>query len=354
MPLRTSLMVLNWIWRTSGGDELAGLPSPAQTRRLLQRERMRSDRTGSPFSVIAFHAADPGDPRESMAWLVRFLKGRLRETDEVGWLDDSRLCAILPVTPVTGAATVVADMTANFPADLPALVCQIYSHPLPDFSTEQRAATAEPAPAPLAALFAKRLPAWKRALDLLGAFIALVLLSPLLLLIALTIRLTSPGPAIFRQRRAGLGGRPFTLFKFRTMVPDAEARKQTLAAHNEQDGPAFKMRNDPRVTFLGRFLRATSLDELPQLFNVLWGDMSLVGPRPLPLAESERCEDWQQQRLDTLPGITCIWQVYGRCRVPFTEWMRMDIRYTRKHSLFGDLKLILRTIPAVLFQRGAQ
>src|SRR5829696_3073420 len=137
MPLRTSLMVLNWIWRTTGGDELAGLPSPAQTRRLLQRERMRSDRTGSPFSVLTLHAADAADPRESMAWLVRFLKRRLRETDEVGWLDNNRLCAILPVTPVTGAATVAADMTANFPPELPALVCRIYAHPLPDFSPEE-------------------------------------------------------------------------------------------------------------------------------------------------------------------------------------------------------------------------
>ena len=137
------------------------------------------------------------------------------------------------------------------------------------------------------------------------------------------------------------------------MCVDAESQKAELRAQSEQDGPAFKMAKDPRVTPLGRLLRKTSIDELPQLFNVLLGDMSLVGPRPLPCEESNRCEAWQRRRLDVTPGLTCIWQVRGRSKVSFSEWARMDVEYIRSRSLLSDLKLILKTIPAVLFRRGA-
>src|SRR5262249_30144394 len=141
---------------------------------------------------------------------------------------------------------------------------------------------------------------------------------------------------------------------FRTMFANAEARKHELLALNEQDGPAFKMKNDPRVTGIGWFLRSTSIDELPQLWNILRGDMSLVGPRPLPCAETANCADWQRQRLDATPGRTCIWQVHGRSRVSFAEWVRMDVRYIRSRSLWRDLVLLLLTVPAVLLRRGAQ
>src|SRR5205823_467758 len=132
-----------------------------------------------------------------------------------------------------------------------------------------------------------------------------------------------------------------------------EARKQELVASNEQDGAAFKIKNDPRVTRLGRWLRSTSIDELPQLWNVLRGEMSLVGPRPLPCAEADSCAGWQRQRLDVTPGLTCIWQVHGRCRVSFADWVRMDVQYIRSRSLWQDVKLLLLTLPAVLLRRGA-
>jgi lipopolysaccharide/colanic/teichoic acid biosynthesis glycosyltransferase len=138
------------------------------------------------------------------------------------------------------------------------------------------------------------------------------------------------------------------------MVDDAEDLKHELRQHSEQDGPAFKMSSDPRVTPVGKFLRKTSIDELPQLFNVLKGHMTLVGPRPLPCPESNACSRWQRRRLDVTPGLTCIWQVKGRSKVTFTEWIRMDIRYIRRRSFWQDLKLILQTVPAVLFQRGAR
>jgi lipopolysaccharide/colanic/teichoic acid biosynthesis glycosyltransferase len=136
------------------------------------------------------------------------------------------------------------------------------------------------------------------------------------------------------------------------MVLDAEVRKRELLALNEQDGPAFKVQADPRVTRIGRLLRAASIDELPQLWNVLRGEMSLVGPRPLPCAETEGCRGWQLRRLDVTPGVTCIWQVRGRSRVSFAEWMRMDIRYIGSRSLWGDLKLLLHTVPALLLRKG--
>jgi len=172
--------------------------------------------------------------------------------------------------------------------------------------------------------------------------------------IAAVIRMTSPGPAIFRQRRAGFGGRPFTLYKFRTMRNDAEALKAQLKALSEQDGPAFKLKRDPRITRIGRILRETSIDELPQLWNVVKGDMSLVGPRPLPVDESDECVKWQRRRLDVTPGLTCIWQVEGRSRVTFDEWVRMDIRYIRRRRFWHDLAILFKTIPAVVLRKGAR
>jgi lipopolysaccharide/colanic/teichoic acid biosynthesis glycosyltransferase len=191
-------------------------------------------------------------------------------------------------------------------------------------------------------------------MDVSAAVLALLCLLPLLALIAGAVRLTSGRPVIFKQRRAGLMGRPFEIYKFRTMVVDAERRQGELRDRSEQDGPAFKLTNDPRVTRLGHFLRKTSLDELPQLWNVLKGDMSLVGPRPLPCGEASACSQWQQRRLDVTPGITCIWQVKGRSSVSFPEWMRMDIAYIRSRRLLCDVRLLLLTVPAVLLRRGAK
>jgi exopolysaccharide biosynthesis polyprenyl glycosylphosphotransferase len=194
----------------------------------------------------------------------------------------------------------------------------------------------------------------KRALDVAVAALLLAALSPLLLLVAVLVRLTSRGGAVFRQERAGMNGRTFTLYKFRTMVQGAEKDRQMLEARNELDGPAFKIKEDPRVTGLGKFLRKTSIDELPQLWNVIKGDMSLVGPRPLPVYEVEKFEPWQRRRMSMRPGITCLWQVSGRSRmVSFSEWMKLDLEYVDRWSLGLDVKILLRTIPAVLAAKGA-
>lgn len=192
----------------------------------------------------------------------------------------------------------------------------------------------------------------KRAMDIAISGAALLLLWPLLLLIAAWIRLSDPGPAIFRQVRCGLNGRRFVLYKFRTMVADAETRKSELA-HLNVKKTAFKIPNDPRVTPVGRWLRKYSLDELPQLWNVLRGEMSLVGPRPPVPEEVERYERWQRRRLRMRPGLTCLWTLAGRDELDFDEWMRLDLEYIDRWGLALDIEILLRTIPHVLSGRGA-
>jgi exopolysaccharide biosynthesis polyprenyl glycosylphosphotransferase len=195
--------------------------------------------------------------------------------------------------------------------------------------------------------------AGKRALDVALSSLILLLALPIVVVVALAIRVTSSGTVLFRQTRCGLNGRRFTLYKFRTMTEDAEERLAELQHLNEMDGPVFKVRDDPRVTRLGRFLRRFSLDELPQLWNVLRGDMSLVGPRPPIPAEVARYERWQRRRLSMKPGLTCLWQVNGRNELDFGSWMELDLQYIDSWSLRLDLKILLKTIPVVLSGRGA-
>jgi exopolysaccharide biosynthesis polyprenyl glycosylphosphotransferase len=196
----------------------------------------------------------------------------------------------------------------------------------------------------------------KAVLDRTVAAAILVLAAPLFGLIALAVRLTSPGPVFFSQERSGLYGRPFRMYKFRSMISNAEQNRQELQQLNEMSGPVFKITDDPRVTRVGRWLRAWSLDELPQLWNVLFGKMSLVGPRPLPVYETlAMSENAQRRRLSVKPGITCLWQVSGRNNVTdFKDWVRMDLEYIDRWSLWLDLQILLKTVPAVLLRKGAK
>lgn len=194
----------------------------------------------------------------------------------------------------------------------------------------------------------------KRGLDIALSSALLLVLLPLLLVTAVVIKLTSPGPVLFRQKRLGLNKRQFWICKFRTMVPDAEKRMAELEKMNEVSGPVFKIKNDPRLTPVGKFLRSASIDELPQLLNVVKGDMSLVGPRPLPLRDCQGFEqDWHRRRFSVRPGITCLWQVNGRSSVPFEKWMELDMQYIDEWSLWLDFKILAGTIPAVLKGSGA-
>ena len=342
----------------------------------LHRQRMIADRTGRGFAWIVFGCGRPGEGEmRDLAWqLVR----RVRATDEVGvapaevvaaekarrWRRGRecgrRLIVVLPETRAEGAARFLETVRARCPA-ASAITADVHLYDGTHAQMAGRVSTEHtPADAPAARdtvrAFARPLPWWKRVVDVAAAAAGLAALSPLLGIIGLAIRLDSRGPAIFWQRRAGRGGRSFHIAKFRTMAADAEAKQLALKARSEQDGPAFKLRRDPRVTRVGLFLRSTSLDELPQLWNVLRGDMTLVGPRPLPVAEADGCKPWQKRRLDVTPGLTCIWQVHGRSRVSFDDWMRMDLDYVAKHhSAFGplhDATLLLKTLPAVFLKRG--
>jgi exopolysaccharide biosynthesis polyprenyl glycosylphosphotransferase len=195
--------------------------------------------------------------------------------------------------------------------------------------------------------------ALKRLFDIVSSATALVMLSPLLVAVAVAIKLTSRGPVFFRQRRVGLRGKPFHMLKFRSMVVNAEELKAKLEALNEQTGPVFKMKNDPRITRVGRFIRKYSIDELPQLINVLRGEMSVVGPRPPIPSEVEKYAAWQRRRLSVRPGLTCIWQVSGRNQISFEDWMYLDMQYIDHWSLKKDLDLILKTVPVVITGSGA-
>ncbi|WWU69123.1 sugar transferase [Clostridium baratii] len=184
----------------------------------------------------------------------------------------------------------------------------------------------------------------KRLIDLFGSFIGLIVLSPIILVVSLLIKFESKGPVIFSQDRIGKDGKVFKMYKFRSMVVNAEDLKEKLKEQNEMSGPMFKMKEDPRVTKIGKFIRKTSIDELPQLINVLKGDMSLVGPRPSLPKEVEQFEDWMMERLEVKPGLTCYWQVSGRNNIDFEDWMKLDIKYVRERNTLTDIKLIFKTV----------
>lgn len=194
----------------------------------------------------------------------------------------------------------------------------------------------------------------KRAFDIVVSAVGLVICSPILLAAGIAIKMEDPeGTIFYSQPRIGLNGSMFSCYKLRSMYSNADEVKAALIDQNEMDGPVFKIRNDPRVTKVGRFIRKWSIDELSQLWNVLRGDMSLVGPRPLPVAEELSCNAYQRQREMVKPGITCYWQVSGRNKILFAEWVELDLKYVREQSLWTDLKLLLMTIPAVLSAKGA-
>lgn len=353
--------------------------SKSQFLDLLRRERLRSDRSQSPFTLL--HArptaeVSGSEGREALAAFIRGAAERIRETDIAGPYGDG-VGLILIDTDLDGAETVLraidngdcrlefelmvypeGEHTQDDDRELVGADCQPSQAQVSGAEERVDSLAARLHPrvktTSLLSQFAVSIPTWKRGLDLLAAGLGLIVLFPLLAAVACAIKCVSPGPALFSQRRTGRGGKPFTLYKFRTMHVNAEAMRAELMALNEQDGPAFKITDDPRVFSLGRILRKTCIDELPQLWNVLLGDMSLVGPRPLPCEETKQSEQWTRRRYDVTPGLTCTWQVEGSLRVTFTEWMRMDLRYIRGQRLWLDLTLIGRTIGEVLLARASR
>jgi lipopolysaccharide/colanic/teichoic acid biosynthesis glycosyltransferase len=333
------------------------LLSESGFRTEVTRERIRTDRNRSQFAILAIELPADRARRRDIAKLSRLLRRRLRLTDTAGYLANGRVAALLPETPEPGAWKVASDICDAYPVGSERPNCEVYVYPeeMPpkvDSTRQRREQPLTSLSAELDSLFVHPTPMMKRAVDIVGSSIGLIVATPLLVVFGAIIKLTSPGPVFFTQLREGQGGKKFPMYKLRSMCVDAHKSQASLRALSVQDGPAFKLERDPRTTAIGRFLRRTSLDEIPQLFNVLLGDMSLVGPRPLPVDESLQCKPWQRRRLAVLPGLTCVWQVRGRSVVTFEEWMRMDLEYLRDRSFSYDVRLMLSTIPTLILKRG--
>lgn len=387
------------------------LHPPKAMELLLCKERMRCDRYSQFFSLIVIELKQAGTAStdRQIHLLAKILHKRLRLTDEIGYLLKGGLGVMLPMTELHGAKVVQNSILIAATRNGLSLDTQIFTYSGIDKphlgdedstnasdsefdfdeghepSVQDTVVESEPfsARGSLAPLTMKRIvradnvsqsripavskgvsadtthpeyicpryPIWKRCTDIVGASIGLMLALPVILLAAIAIKLTSKGPVFFRQLRSGQFGNAFPMYKLRTMVVDAEQLKAKLEMLNERDGPAFKLKNDPRVTRIGGLLRKTGIDELPQLWNVLIGHMAIVGPRPLPCSEASKCEQWHRRRLDTKPGLTCTWQISKSRQISFSEWMRMDLKYTDSRTFFGDLRLIFKTAMAVFLGR---
>jgi len=375
--------VLRWRRRASSSQqELENFLNEQDFRFAADCERMRVDRNGSMLSLllVRLHQTRTDD----VAFFARVLEGRLRITDTPGLLKDGRIAILLPDTPAEGAWKVAADISEVYPPGPERPECEVLVYPehgksraadpaanreSSDDDADENSDTdhhqGEPNQEVAAAakgsniasgsnelFFARSHSAWKRVLDVVGGSVGLMASLPILIVAAVAVKATSRGPAFFSQQREGHGGRRFTMWKLRTMQVDAEAQKQALRKYSQQDGPAFKMKRDPRTTTVGRFLRWTSMDELPQFWNVLVGEMALVGPRPLPTEESIACDGWLRRRLQVKPGMTSTWQVSERGNVTFDEWARMDLRYAESNTMAQDLRLLFMTLPSLLLQKG--
>lgn len=377
----------------------AQILSAGELRTVIERERAIVDRHGNAFSLLVFGVVNATLEDVSMQHLVRTLRCRVRSTDEVGWLDSQGIGVVLPYTSSHAAGKLADDVCKLIASPAPPPpTYTVYSYPsqwpLQGDRNARQGAVAVSSPESqeemlqdpaslskptacgctvsavqpttveihnrrqpvkrLEALFVSPLPGWKRATDIVGALSGLFLLSPLLLLIALLIKVVSPGPIIFAQIRVGYLGKPLRLWKFRTMKLDVDtsAHQQLLSNLVTSDQPVTKldMHNDPRIIPLGTILRVLGLDELPQLFNVLRGDMSLVGPRPCLPYEPQQYLLWQTRRFDAIPGLTGLWQVSGKNRTTYKEMVRLDITYARTISFWLDVKILLKTLPAIMVQ----
>ena len=341
----------------------------AEFLRALQREKRRAERSKSPLSMAVFKAvSDSHASGRQVDRLLNCLGAAKRETDFLGHLDDDVIAVLLPDTNAPGLQRFLDRVSFTSDGLVPAASSATYPDQLFDQIAAERSSSAGPRPLQAQSLSTSREHGYalKRWLDIFGAIVALVVLSPLMLITALTIQLSSPGPIIFRQVRLGRGGVPFVMYKFRSMTANADDQihrnfvsglikgAAQSAGDSDDRGPQYKMKSDPRITRIGRFLRKTSIDEVPQFFNVLRGDMSLVGPRPPVTYEAERYEAWHLRRvLEMRPGMTGIWQVEGRSKVSFDDMVRMDLQYLRTCSLRFDISILLRTLPVVISGVGA-
>jgi lipopolysaccharide/colanic/teichoic acid biosynthesis glycosyltransferase len=364
--------------RSPSVESLNGIPSPEEFSRILERERERSDRTGQGFSLVVFEYGENNPDIDAMRTLRDcILSRKVRAIDEVGWFKEGSIATLLACTSPDGAQKFANDVVNGIPAGIEAPICRVFTYPSTRIfkgngEGEEREDIDDETIRPkdsragirsisessriesekIEKIMGRPIPLWKRFLDIFGAVVGLILFSPLFLLIAILIKIVSPGPVFFRQERIGYLGRPFMFWKFRTMHVnnDDTGHKQYSSHFINENVPMRKLDDlgDSRIIPFGKILRTACLDELPQLINVLMGEMSLVGPRPCIRYEAEEYLQWHARRFDIVPGMTGLWQVSGKSRLTFKEMIRLDIRYSRKMSLGLDLKIILLTVPAIL------
>ncbi len=373
-----------------------GILLPRDFKKILERECARADRTGSHIALVSFGIGKQADGIGQLAKLIDYLKKRIRLSDELGWLEGNQVGVLLYHTDADSARRFVTALRDNNSGAISHINHNIFIYPngkpnnmdppsepgqKPNSSGKRKphvesgqngALTAEPR-TPLRMEGADsqrdaasngqtdsgniktlllRKPLWKRLFDMAGAAIALAIFFPSCLIVAIYIKWVSPGPVFFKQARIGFGGKVFRMWKFRTMHVDVEqGAHQRLVGDllKDNDRPMNKLADDPRIIPSGKFLRKFCIDELPQLINVLKGEMSLVGPRPDPVYAIDHYSDWYTARFDALPGMTGLWQVSGKNRLSFQQMMRLDITYARQRSLWLDLKILLITVPAILW-----
>ena len=367
---------------------------------IILREKARADRNQHPFSLLLFNTAIPETNSIGVQYLADVLAKRIRLTDEVGWFDNKCIGVLLPDTPSAGAKSLADDICKAITTKTSPPEYTVHTYPSTWFNNgnghlaqlhfadsylEHKITTSRALSVPTKDadggkdMFGTHLtstdttlscvalpqateryllyplPAWKRAMDVIFALLGLVVLSPILLLVAIIVKTVSPGPVFFKQQRIGHWGKPFKMWKFRTMHSNADTYNHKnhvsqLINGEGSDKPMTKLDDDPRIIKFGKILRETCIDELPQLINVLMGEMSLVGPRPPLSYEVEKYSQWNYARFDAVPGITGLWQVSGKNRLTFFEMMRLDIQYLRKMSLWLDIIILLKTPLAIVSQ----
>lgn len=343
-------------------------------RDLLERERARAERSGQEFSLVVFDASrQNGTAIACLKELAQALATRVRTSDEVGWFSDKSIGVVLPATSAEGAWKFADDVARRTDSSIPSLDRTVYTYPTkwikpgddsrrgdePTVATDGPGTAGSPlmhdggrSIGALDTVLTQGMPAWKRVLDVAGSVAALVLFAPVFMVVAAFIKIVSPGPVFYKQTRVGYLGKTFTFWKFRTMHVnnDATGHQNYLSTLIHGDAPMIKLDadRDPRIIPCGRFLRQSCLDELPQLINVLKGDMSLVGPRPCLPYEADEYLVWHARRFDSVPGMTGLWQVNGKNKLTFKQMIRFDIQYARTMSPWLDIRILMRTIPAIV------
>jgi lipopolysaccharide/colanic/teichoic acid biosynthesis glycosyltransferase len=327
-----------------------GINPPEVFLALLRHERSRSDRAGIVFSLAVFDVSGMNHNGSGVRQLVNGIQEKMRSIDEIGWIDPQNIGVLLPVTNMEGGRKFANRVGALIP-------CTVYTYPtfwLPDSGMDGRGEDLRRGngDAAVRKVFSREVPVWKTCLDVPGSIILIVLLSPLFVLMAVYIKAVAPGKVLYRQKRVGYRGNLFTFFKFRTMHENnnPDAHREYLKELIKSGEPMEKLDGgrDPRIIPGGKILRKMCIDELPQLFNVLRGDMSLVGPRPCIPYEAEEYLRWHAHRFDTMPGMTGLWQVSGKNKLSFEQMIRLDISYAKRMSLWLDLKILLLTGPAII------